>query len=232
MNRLVSRPKPRILCAARRHIVYASADLIPTPVRYDVVVIGGGHAGVEASAAAARIGARTLLVTQNLSTIGEMSCNPSFGGIGKGTLIREIDAMDGIVGKVCDDTGIQFRMLNASRGPAVQGPRAQIDRDLFKEAVQKVIFNYKNLDVCAGTVDELLVEDQATSKPSIHALQLQCGVIISCHAVVITTGTFLNGEIHLGFKSWPAGRIGERPSTGLSSSLQRLGFKLGRLRTG
>ena len=203
-----------------------SFEALPTH-NYDVVVIGGGHAGVEASAAAARVGARTLLLTKSLSNLGEMSCNPSFGGIGKGVLVRDIDAMDGLLGKACDQAGIHFKMLNASKGSAVQGPRAQMDRDIFKAEIYRALQAYPGLDICPMGVESLCKEgDQLTG------VLLENGKEIKCKSVVITTGTFLNGEIHLGHKSWPAGRINESPAASLSTSLLSMGFKLGRLRTG
>jgi tRNA uridine 5-carboxymethylaminomethyl modification enzyme len=193
----------------------------------DVVVIGGGHAGCEAAAAAARVGARTLLVTQRLDTIGEMSCNPAIGGLAKGQLVREIDALDGLMGRVIDRAGIQFRILNRSKGPAVQGPRAQADRKLYRQAMRAALEGQPGLDLLAGSVEDLVVEGGRVA-----GVVLADGRTIACGAVVITTGTFLRGLIHLGEKTWAAGRVGDAPSLGLSATLERLGFALGRLKTG
>ncbi|KAI8063925.1 glucose inhibited division protein A-domain-containing protein [Gongronella butleri] len=199
---------------------------------FDVVIIGGGHAGTEACAAAARMGARTLLVTQSPDTIGEMSCNPSFGGVGKGILVREIDALDGVCGRMSDLAGIQFKVLNRSKGPAVYGPRAQIDRKLYKQHVQQWLQQYPNLTIRAGSVADLVMDGPNPSSQTIRGIQLEDGQIIRTPNVVITTGTFLGGEIHLGLKVWPAGRINENPSMRLSKSLRSAGFKLARLKTG
>src|SRR6516162_10021255 len=195
--------------------------------RYDVIVIGGGHAGCEAAAASARLGARTALVTHRFTTVGAMSCNPAIGGLGKGHLVREIDALDGLMGRVADAGGIQFRVLNRRKGPAVRGPRAQADRKLYATAMQRAIAETANLDVVEGEADELLV-----SNGHITGIRLADGREFSCGAVVVTTGTFLRGLIHLGEKNWPAGRVGEAPAMGLSKSFERAGFKLGRLKTG
>ncbi|WP_417623942.1 tRNA uridine-5-carboxymethylaminomethyl(34) synthesis enzyme MnmG [Paremcibacter congregatus] len=198
---------------------------------YDVIVIGGGHAGCEAAAASARFGAKTLLITHKLNTIGEMSCNPAIGGLGKGHLVREIDALDGVMGRVIDDAGIQFRMLNKRKGPAVQGPRAQADRKLYRQAMQDLIMNYPSLDVKGAAVEDLIVEKQETG-------QIVSGVItgegeeIRAGRVILTTGTFLRGMIHIGDQQIPAGRVGEAPSLGLSETLMRAGFTLDRLKTG
>ena len=195
---------------------------------YDVIVIGGGHSGTEASSASARIGAKTLLLTQSISTIGEMSCNPSFGGIGKGTLIREIDAMGGITGEACDDAGIHFRVLNRKKGPAVWGPRAQIDRVVYKSAIQTRLKSQMNLAIKEGKAYDLIFDNNL----AVSGIILEDGSEIFCKAVVITTGTFLKGEIHIGLESYPAGRMGEAQTTGLSVSLNKAGFQLGRMRTG
>ncbi|MDO8607561.1 MAG: tRNA uridine-5-carboxymethylaminomethyl(34) synthesis enzyme MnmG [Phaeospirillum sp.] len=193
----------------------------------DVVVVGAGHAGCEAAAAAARVGARTILVTQRLETIGEMSCNPAIGGLAKGQLVREIDALDGVMGRAIDRAGIQFRILNRSKGPAVQGPRAQADRKLYRNAMRAI------LDETAGlTLREASVEDLVVEGGRVAGVVLGDGSKIACGAVVITTGTFLRGLIHLGEKTWAAGRVGDAPSIGLSLALDRLGLPLGRLKTG
>lgn len=196
-------------------------------LRFDVVVIGGGHAGCEAAAAAARLGARTALVTHRFETIGVMSCNPAIGGLGKGHLVREIDALDGLMGRVADRAGIQFRMLNRRKGPAVRGPRAQADRKLYREAMQAEIRSAGNLEVVEGEADRLLRQDGV-----ICGVALKDGRAISCGSVVLTTGTFLRGLIHIGDRKIPAGRVGEGPALGLSASLEDIGFALGRLKTG
>src|SRR6478609_4869057 len=194
---------------------------------FDVIVIGGGHAGCEAAAAAARMGAKTALVTHRFSTIGAMSCNPAIGGLGKGHLVREVDALDGLMGRVADAGGIQFRMLNRRKGPAVRGPRAQADRKLYAAAMQAAILETANLAVIEGEADGLIVSDGR-----ITGIRLADGRAFSTGAIVVTTGTFLRGLIHLGERSWPAGRVGEAPSMGLSRSFERAGFTLGRLKTG
>src|ERR1700679_3525750 len=195
--------------------------------KYDVIIIGGGHAGCEAAAAAARLGAKTLLATHKVETIGEMSCNPAIGGLGKGHLVREIDALDGLMGRVADAAGIQFRMLNRRKGPAVRGPRAQADRKLYAAAMQASITETANLRVIEGEADELIV-----SGGRVTGIRLANGRELSAGAVVITTGTFLRGLIHLGERNWPAGRIDEAPALGLSAAFERAGFALGRLKTG
>ncbi|MBB5048491.1 tRNA uridine 5-carboxymethylaminomethyl modification enzyme [Rhodopseudomonas rhenobacensis] len=194
---------------------------------FDVIVIGGGHAGCEAAAAAARLGATTALVTHRFATVGAMSCNPAIGGLGKGHLVREVDALDGLMGRVADQGGIQFRMLNRRKGPAVRGPRAQADRKLYAAAMQAAIVATPNLSVIEAEADELL-----TAEGRITGIRLSDGRELGAGAVVITTGTFLRGLIHLGEQSWPAGRIDEAPALGLSTSFERLGFALGRLKTG
>ncbi|KIP02614.1 hypothetical protein PHLGIDRAFT_130646 [Phlebiopsis gigantea 11061_1 CR5-6] len=201
---------------------------------YDVVVIGGGHAGCEAAAGAARTGAKTVLLTQKLDTIGELSCNPSIGGVGKGTLVREVDALDGVMGRVADKAGCQFHMLNASKGPAVWGLRAQIDRKLYKQHMQDTLHNYPNLDIRAASVHDLIFDHTSNDGAwgTVNGVRLESGEIVRCSQAVICTGTFLSAEIHIGMKTFPAGRMGEDPSVGLSGSLRSAGFKLGRLQTG
>jgi len=198
-------------------------------INYDVVVIGGGHAGCEAAAASARMGVNTALFTHKIETIGEMSCNPAIGGLGKGHLVREIDALDGVMGVVTDKSGIQFRLLNRSRGPAVRGPRTQSDRALYKENMQKILLNYKNLVVVADPVIRFLFDD---ANDKIVGFVCESKKQVFCKQLVLTTGTFLNGLIHNGKKQIPAGRFNEKPSTGLSEQLKKYNIKLGRLKTG
>ena len=194
---------------------------------FDVIVIGGGHAGTEAAAAAARMGARTAIVTHSFATVGAMSCNPAIGGLGKGHLVREIDALDGIMGRAADRAGIQFRVLNRRKGPAVRGPRAQADRKLYREAVQDLLGQTAGLTVVEGEADDLLSSDGRVT-----GIRLADGRVLSAGAVVITTGTFLRGLIHIGETRIPAGRVGEQPAIGLADALARLGLALGRLKTG
>jgi tRNA uridine 5-carboxymethylaminomethyl modification enzyme len=195
---------------------------------FDVIVIGGGHAGCEAASASARVGARTALITQKASTIGEMSCNPAIGGIAKGTLVREIDALDGVMGRAIDRAGIHYKMLNASKGPAVRGPRAQADRKLYRQAMQEILQEFEHLTIIEDSVEDLIVSDHH----DIQGVLTQSGKTFSTGKVVLTTGTFLDGLIHIGEKKIKAGRVGEAPSIGLSRTLKRLAFNIGRLKTG
>jgi len=196
-------------------------------ISFDVVVIGGGHAGCEAAAASARLGVNTALFTHKFETIGEMSCNPAIGGLGKGHLVREIDALDGVMGEVADKSGIQFRLLNRSRGPAVRGPRTQSDRSLYKKYMQEKLVNYCNLKIFSDSVIAFIFKNN-----SINGFKTQSGKEIKASKIILTTGTFLNGLIHIGEKKTPAGRFNEKPSTGLSEELEKYNFKIGRLKTG
>ena len=196
---------------------------------YDVIVIGGGHAGCEAAAASARMGVNTALFTHKIETIGEMSCNPAIGGLGKGHLVREIDALDGVMGIVTDKSGIQFRLLNRSRGPAVRGPRTQSDRALYKKHMQETLLNYKNLTVVADPVIKFIFDN---NNDRVIGFVCESGIEVFCKQLILTTGTFLNGLIHIGQKQIPAGRYNEKPSTGLSEQLKKYKIKLGRLKTG
>jgi len=198
-------------------------------VDFDVVVIGGGHAGCEAAAASARMGVNTALFTHKIETIGEMSCNPAIGGLGKGHLVKEIDALDGVMGIVADKSGIQFRLLNRSRGPAVQGPRTQSDRALYKKYMQEILLNYKNLKIIADPVIKFLFDN---NNNKVVGFISQSGKEIKCKELILTTGTFLNGLIHIGETQIPAGRFDEKPSTGLSEQLTKYEMKIGRLKTG
>jgi tRNA uridine 5-carboxymethylaminomethyl modification enzyme len=196
-------------------------------VFFDVVVIGGGHAGCEAAAASARLQVNTALFTHKIETIGEMSCNPAIGGLGKGHLVREIDALDGVMGEVADKSGIQFKLLNRSRGPAVRGPRTQSDRSLYKKYMQEKLLNYCNLSIFSDPVTQFIFY-----KNTINGFVTQSGKKISCSKLILTTGTFLNGLIHIGEQKTPAGRFNEKPTTGLSEQLEKYNFTIGRLKTG
>ena len=191
-------------------------------LHFDVVVVGGGHAGCEAAAASARLGLNTALYTHNIDTIGEMSCNPAIGGLGKGHLVREIDALDGVMGEVADKSGIQFRLLNRSRGPAVRGPRTQSDRSLYKKYMKEKLVNYCNLSIFSDPVIKFIF-----NKNEINGFITQSGKKIKTSKLILTTGTFLNGLIHIGEDKTPAGRFNEKPSTGLSEQLERYDFKIG-----
>ncbi|KAF8472498.1 glucose inhibited division protein A-domain-containing protein [Kalaharituber pfeilii] len=227
-------------CTRQRGLASVASVASEYQRQYDVVVIGGGHAGSEACAAAARSGARTALVTQKIETIGTCSCNPSFGGIGKGIMIREIDALDGVCGRITDKAGIQFRVLNRSKGPAVWGPRAQIDRVLYKRYMQEELKSTPNLEIVQGSVADVIIDrtcigHQPTKEGhygSITGVRLESGEVIATNHIVITTGTFLGGEIHIGLTAYPSGRMGEAATFGISKSLREAGFKLGRLKTG
>ena len=198
---------------------------------YDVIVVGGGHAGCEAASAAARMGANTALITSDTKTIGEMSCNPAIGGLAKGTLVREIDALDGLMAKAADQGGIQFRVLNRSKGPAVRGPRAQQDRQLYKESIQRLLVEQSNLSILPGMVEDLIVEKHGKIS-CVKGVVLSDGSKISAGAVVLTTGTFLRGKIYIGQEQFGAGRIGDKPAIGMAKTLESQGFKMGRLKTG
>lgn len=196
-------------------------------MKYSVVVIGGGHAGCEAASASARLGVDTLLITLKLDNLGEMSCNPAIGGVAKGTLVKEIDALDGLMGKIIDQAGIHYKMLNESKGPAVWGPRAQADRKLYKKTMYNTLINHPNLTILCASVENIEIQGY-----KVKALILDDGTRIECQKAVLTTGTFLSGLIHIGTKKIPSGRIGEKPSYGLSNTLKSFGFSLGRLKTG
>lgn len=204
---------------------------------FDVVVVGGGHAGTEAATAASRTGLKTLLLTHKFETIGEMSCNPSFGGIGKGHLMREVDALDGVCGRICDQSGVQYKILNRRKGPAVWGYRAQIDRKLYKRHLQADLKSYRNLEIRECSVEDLMVQpaapcDTSCSQFRCEGVVLADGCVISGKAVILTTGTFLRGQINIGLECYPAGRLGDAPTLGLAQTLDKLGFRLGRLKTG
>ncbi|KAI1174180.1 mitochondrial translation optimization protein [Nemania sp. FL0916] len=214
------------------------ATVAPEGTRpFDVVVVGGGHAGTEACAAAARSGARTALITPKLDNLGTCSCNPSFGGIGKGTILREIDALDGVAGRIIDKSAVQFKVLNRVKGPAVWGPRAQIDRALYKKHMREELQTYPNLSIITGSVSDIVIDENVAdptnaAKSRITGVRLETGEVLPTTQVIITTGTFLSGEIHIGLETYPAGRMGEQATFGLSKSLRDAGFQLGRLKTG
>ena len=202
--------------------LYRRNDVVPQNLSFDVLIVGGGHAGTEAAAAAARVGAKVALVTHKWATVGEMSCNPAIGGLGKGHLVREIDALDGLMGRAIDQAGIQFRMLNASKGPAVRGPRSQADRRLYREAIQALLKDEPTLTVIEAGADDIELDDSG----SIVGLLTDTGVRIGAGAVVITTGTFLRGKTFIGDEVLFEGRAGEAPSIALADTIERLGFRL------
>ncbi|GAB1320590.1 Mitochondrial Translation Optimization [Madurella fahalii] len=224
----------RVNCSKRRTFATVVSESRP----FDVIVVGGGHAGTEACAAAARAGARTALITPDINNLGVCSCNPSFGGIGKGTIIREVDALDGLAGRIIDKAGVQFRVLNRKKGPAVWGPRAQIDRALYQKHMREELESYPNLSIVLGKVSDIVIADNhgdpngTAAKSKITGVRLESGEVLPTSQVVITTGTFLGGEIHIGLKAFPSGRMGEEATFGLSKSLREAGFQLGRLKTG
>lgn len=223
---------------AKQHLPWAqfSADsAAPRTPHFDVVVIGGGHAGTEAAAAAARCGSRTLLLTHRVDTIGQMSCNPSFGGIGKGHLMREVDALDGLCSRICDKSGVHYKVLNRRKGPAVWGLRAQIDRKLYKQNMQKEILNTPLLTVQEGAVEDLILSEPEPEHPGkcrVSGVVLVDGSTVYADSVILTTGTFLRGTVVIGLEMHPAGRLGDQPSIGLAQTLEKLGFAVGRLKTG
>uniref|UniRef100_A0A5F8AKV4 5-taurinomethyluridine-[tRNA] synthase subunit MTO1, mitochondrial n=2 Tax=Macaca TaxID=9539 RepID=A0A5F8AKV4_MACMU len=213
----------------------SSDSAAPRTPHFDVIVIGGGHAGTEAATAAARCGSRTLLLTHRVDTIGQMSCNPSFGGIGKGHLMREVDALDGLCSRICDQSGVHYKVLNRRKGPAVWGLRAQIDRKLYKQNMQKEILNTPLLTVQEGAVEDLILtepEPEHTGKCRVSGVVLVDGSTVYAESVILTTGTFLRGMIVIGLEMHPAGRLGDQPSIGLAQTLEKLGFVVGRLKTG
>lgn len=225
-HKFIHRVEKPSFCKLTSKAVIHTLRLMKT---YDVIVIGGGHAGCEAAAASARMGAKTLLLTQRLEAIGEMSCNPAIGGLAKGHLVREVDALDGVMGRAIDEGGIQFRMLNQSKGPAVRGPRAQADRKLYKQAMQALLSTQENLDLMEGTAEDLIL---SSDDKQVTGVITGAGESLQAGSVILTTGTFLNGMIHIGKETWSAGRMGDEPSIGLAKTLGRLKFDLGRLKTG
>ncbi|AEO57641.1 hypothetical protein MYCTH_2304034 [Thermothelomyces thermophilus ATCC 42464] len=236
LSRPLRRPVRRNGTGISKRRTFATVGTDSRP--FDVVVIGGGHAGSEACAAAARAGARTALITPSIDNLGVCSCNPSFGGIGKGTILREIDALDGLAGRIIDKAGVQFRVLNRRKGPAVWGPRAQIDRALYKKHMREELEAYPNLSIVLGRVSDIVIADNHDdpaadgAKSKITGVRLESGEVLPTSQVVITTGTFLGGEIHIGLEAYPSGRMGEQATFGLSKSLRDAGFQLGRLKTG
>uniref|UniRef100_A0A8D0CG38 5-taurinomethyluridine-[tRNA] synthase subunit MTO1, mitochondrial n=1 Tax=Salvator merianae TaxID=96440 RepID=A0A8D0CG38_SALMN len=231
--RAIARPRVRFRRASNG-VSSKGHDEVSKP-KYDVIVIGGGHAGTEAASAATRVGARTLLITHKIDAIGQMSCNPSFGGIGKGHLVREVDALDGLCARICDQSGVHYKVLNKSKGPAVWGLRAQIDRKLYKENMQKEILQTPLLTVCEASVEDLLLTVPESDRPGkccVNGVILEDGRQVPAGSVVLTTGTFLRGVIMIGLEAHPAGRMGDQPSVGLAQTLEKLGFAIGRLKTG
>ncbi|MBQ9456459.1 MAG: tRNA uridine-5-carboxymethylaminomethyl(34) synthesis enzyme MnmG, partial [Thermoguttaceae bacterium] len=201
-------------------------------MKFDVIIVGGGHAGAEAAAAAARLGAKTALLTSNLDTISQMSCNPAIGGVAKGQIVREVDALGGLMGEVIDATGIQFRMLNRSKGPAMHGPRAQADKKAYQFAMKERLENLENLELHQELVEELLVEERPDGKPFVTGVKTMLGEIYEAPRVVLTTGTFLRGILHYGPNQFPGGRAGDMPANKLSQTLERSGIRLARFKTG
>ncbi|KAK6460643.1 mitochondrial translation optimization [Scheffersomyces coipomensis] len=246
MYRVTSRIRymyPNLVIKSQTRSIIINADLrqkLATSPTHPVIVIGGGHAGCEAATGSARSGTSTTLITPHIDKIGTASCNPSMGGVGKGTLLREVDALDGVAARVTDKAGIHFKILNASKGAAVHGPRAQIDRNIYLEEMQKEILNYPNLQVMEAKVDDIIIEptvndnEDATGRKygTVKGLILSDGRVLNCSKVVVTTGTFLGGEIHIGLTAYPSGRIGEEATFGLSDTFRDAGFRLGRLKTG
>lgn len=224
--KIIHRVEKASFCKLTSFLAIHTLRLMKT---YDVIVIGGGHAGCEAAAASARMGAKTLLLTQRLEAIGEMSCNPAIGGLAKGHLVREVDALDGVMARAIDEGGIQFRMLNQSKGPAVRGPRAQADRKLYKQAMQALLAAQENLELLEGTAEDLIL---SSDDKQVTGVITGAGEHLQAGSVILTTGTFLNGMIHIGKETWSAGRMGDEPSIGLAKTLGRLKFDLGRLKTG
>lgn len=236
IRRAYRRPVTSLINLGKRHISI-NAELREALVKSQelpVVIIGGGHAGCEAATGSARSGVQTYLITQDLTKIGTCSCNPSMGGVGKGTLLKEVDALDGVAPKIVDKAGIQFKVLNSSRGPAVWGPRAQIDRKIYLKEMQQELKNYENLNLLEGQVKDIIIEETPSNEEPnvIKGIILEDGRIFKTSRVVITTGTFLGGEIHIGLTVYPAGRIGEKATFGISKTLKDAGFQLGRLKTG